>query len=163
MATERKLDLFKGLLPAIDKCDSNWLSKQSPEAQKEFAPVVVLRYASAVDDGPTSLYTLIMVNERVNVDMFDLYKHPDLVYRLMASCGVGKPLRHQWIAGHKRKSETSKSYELLEKHYPEANSRELDILMSKHTKASFSQFMDDCGIPVAEAKEILKDYVKHNS
>ena len=104
---------------------------------------------------------LLMVNELMNVHMFDLYTHPELVYRLLASCGTGKTLKHQWLAGHKRKSENNKAFQLLEKHYPEANDRELDILMSKYTKVSFAKFVDDCGMSV-ESKDIMKDYAKIN-
>jgi hypothetical protein len=154
---ERKLDMFQ-LLRAADQCDGNWFSKQPEDAQKEFAPIVVTRWASTVGDGPESVYMLWMVNERVNVNLFDLHKHPDLVYRLMASCGLGKPLRHIWVAGNKRKNDNNKAYALLQERYPEASDRELNMLMSLYTKESFSQFVNDCGIQAAEAKEILKAY-----
>lgn len=161
LASERKLDIFN-LLAATDKGDTKWLSKQSPEAQKEFAPVVAIRWLSTVSDGPEAYYMLLAVNERVNVNLFDLYKHPVLVFKLMASCGTGKTLRHQWISGHKRKSESNKAYAFLESQNIDLNAKEIDILMGKYTKATFQEFVDGSGLPTADVKEIMKAYNKLN-
>lgn len=156
---DRKLDIF-ALLKAMDKCDGSWFSKQPEDAQKEFAPVVAIRWAATVKDGEYSPLMLSLINERVNAHLFDLYKHPDLVFRLMASCGLGVSLAHQWVAGIKRKADTNKAFEILAKHYPEANDQELDYVMSCHTKASFSEFLSQCGIQPDQAKEIMKSYDK---
>lgn len=156
---ERKLDIFQ-LLRATDQCDGNWFEKQPEDVKKEFAPVVAIRWASTVNDGPEAVYMLWIINERVNVHLFDLNKHPELLYRLMATCGLGKPLRHQWLAPHKRKGEGNKAFELLADYYPEANTDELEFLMSMHTKTSFSQFVNDCGMQPVDAKDIMKSYDK---
>jgi hypothetical protein len=160
LSSERKLDIFK-LLAASDKNDGEWFSKQPQDAQKEFAAPVVLRWGATVNDGLASVFTLLLVNERVNVHLYDLYKHPELTYRLLASCGTGESQRHQWIPPHKKKGASNKAYDLLAKHNLDANSGELELLMSLHTKESFSKFVDECGIPTAEAKEIIKAYVKY--
>lgn len=159
MATERKLDIFE-LLNATDRKRSDWLSKQSMDAQKEFAPVVVLRWAATVNDGREAAHMLWMVNKRVNINMFNLSKHPELVFKLLASCGMGKPLRHAWIAPHKRKSETNKALELLATCHPGANERELAMLLSMHDRKSFSQLVEECGIQADAAKDIMKAYDK---
>lgn len=159
MAAERKLDIFQ-LLRATDRRDGNWFANQSAEAQKEFAPPVVLRWAATVEGGQEGAYMLWMVNENVNVHMYDLYKHPELVYRLIASCGVGKPLKHQWIPAHKRKGGENKAFELLAKMHPDSNDRELEMLMDKYTKETFSELVLDCGFQPADAKAVMKDYDK---
>jgi hypothetical protein len=158
---ERKLDIH-ALLRATDKCDGGWLSRQPPDARKEFAPVVVMRWAATVRNSHEASVMLWLVNERVNVHLFDLYKHPDLVFRLLASCGLGVVLDHQWLAGHKRKAESNKAYAFLAKQYPDANERELKYLMSCHTKLSFSEFLAECGTQPDIAKEIIKAYDKQN-
>jgi hypothetical protein len=156
---DRKLELSP-LLRAIDKRDSDWLSKQPDDARKEFSPVVIQRFVATVDDGPESAVMLWMVNERVNVHLFDLHKHPDLTYRLLASCGLGVLLNHKWLAGPKRKALSNKAYEFLEAHYPDASDSQLEFVMSQHTKKSFSVFLSDCGVQPGDAKDILKAYDK---
>jgi hypothetical protein len=156
---DRKLDVH-ALLRATDKCDGDWLSRQPEDARKEFAPVVALRWAATVKDGHEASVMLWLINERVNVHMFDLYKHPDLVFRLMAACGLGVTLNHQWLSGHRRALTHNKAYQLLADRYPDANARELDFLMSRHTKSSFSDFLGECGIQPDIAKEIMKAYDK---
>lgn len=155
---ERKLELGS-LLRAIDNHDGDWLAKQSDDVKKEFAPLVIQRFVATVD-GPDAPLMLVLVNERVNLHLFDLQRHPDLSYRLLASCGLGKPLKHQWLSGHRRKTESNKAYNLLAKQYPEANDREISFLMSRHTKNSFADLLSECGIQVAEAKEIMQAYDK---
>jgi hypothetical protein len=156
---ERKLDIWD-LLSASDRRKGDWFSKQSPEAQKEFAIPVVMRWAATVDDGIESSYMLMAINDRVNINLYDITKHPELIYRLIASCGLGKKLKHQWIPGIKRKALSSKAYAVLEECYPEANEKELDILMSQYNKKSFATLLDDCGTSAADAKEIMKDFNK---
>lgn len=156
---DRKLDIFS-LLKAMDKRDGDWFSRQPADVQKEFAPVVAVRWAATIKDSPQSDIMLSMVNERVNAHLFDLQKHPDLVFRLMASCGLGASLGHQWLAGHKRNAETNKAFEFMAQYYPDANDRELDYLMSCHTKATFMEFLNGCGVQQGEAKELLKSYDK---
>lgn len=158
---ERKLEL-SALLRAIDNRDGDWFAKQPEDAKKEFAPLVIQRFVATVNDGPEASLMLVLVNERVNLHLFDLHKHPDLAYRLLASCGLGKMLKHQWLAGHKRKAENNKAYDLLAKQYPEANDRELTFLMAQHTKNSFADLLSERGIQAAEAKEIMQAYDKIN-
>ncbi len=159
---ERKLDIFQ-LLRAVDQHKLDWFSKQPEDAQKEFAPPVVLRWGSTVEGAQTAAYMLWLVNERVNVHMYTLYKHPDLIFRLLASCGVGSPQKHLWIPMHKRKGGENKAIEFLATLYPEANDREAEMLMGKHDKKSFSNLLQECGIQPDEAKSLLKEYEKLNA
>jgi hypothetical protein len=156
LPTERKLDIFK-LLNAVDTRNGDWLSEQSEDVRKEFAPPVIMRWVATVTDSRAAIYMLWMVNEQVNVHLFALHQHPDLVYRLLASCGMGRKLSHQWLAGNKRKV-NNKAFALLAQHHPEANERELELLMGLHTAETFRQFVDDCGVQANEAKEMLKAY-----
>src|SRR5690606_18544385 len=89
------LDIFK-LLSASDQRDFEFLSDQTEEARKAFAPVVALRWASAVE-GALSDYAILAANKKANLHFFDISDHPDLQYRLIASTGTGKSLRHYWV------------------------------------------------------------------
>jgi len=88
---ERKLDLFK-LLDAINKKKITYYRELSEEEQKEFAPVVIMRWLSGTkDDGQ-----IVFLNEIVNPFVTDLYKHKELLYMLMTVCTDGKFKKYAW-------------------------------------------------------------------
>lgn len=153
---ERKLDIFE-LLRAVDRRDGDWYAKQPADVRKEFVPLTAQRWVATVEDGKAAPLLLVMVNDYVNVHLFELQHHPELVYRLLALCGAGKRLSHKWFSGTKRKT-TNKAFELLAHHHPEASDRELELLMSLHTKESFTQFVGECGLQADAAKEVIKHY-----
>jgi hypothetical protein len=154
---ERKLDIFD-VLRATDRRDGNWLNQQSDDARKEFTPLVVMRWAATVVDGPESAYMLYMVNERVNCDLYVFYRHPDLVFRLLASCGLGKVKKHQWLAGPTRKPQSNPAFNLLHEQYPEASDGEINLLLSLFDRVSFKQFVDECGVQPDDAKGVMISY-----
>jgi hypothetical protein len=165
LSTEWKLDIFE-LLKAIDKRDKNWLSQQSLESQKAFNPKIVLRWASTVpNNGTEAYYMLFILNERLNVHLWTLQKHPELLYKLFASCGIGKQIKRQWLGDKQTKRENNKAYNLLALHNTNASEKELDMLLSLYTKDTFSEFISECGLQPDVAKETLKAYekLKHNT
>ena len=162
MAAERKLDIFQ-VLRAIDKRDAGWLSRQPPDAQKEFIPTVVLRWAATAEGDNEGAYMLWMVNENVNVNMYALSKHPELIYRLFATCGLGKVLRHQWIAGPKRKGQDNKAAAFLQQLHPDANGREIDMLIGMYDKDTFAKLVSDAGVLPDEVKELKKAFANISS
>lgn len=157
----RKLDIFD-LLGAIDKKDQDFYDRLEVDARKEFAPPVALRWASAIDDGPQSDRMLLFVNERANINYWDISDHPELQYRLLASCGSGKKHRHQWIA-NKAKNKNDKIRNFVGQFYPSASLAEIDMLIGKFTKASFQEFVDVSGLEPKEAKEMVKAYDQYIS
>lgn len=120
-----KLDIFQ-TLAAIDKHDTDFLSRLPEEQSKGFAPPVVLRWASAVS-GEMKDWYLLAVNERANVHFYDVWQHPDLQYRLLASCGFGRKERHEWISG--TKSVTRKRRDFVAKYWPDVNELEASIIL----------------------------------
>jgi hypothetical protein len=157
--SEHDLDIFE-VLAAMDERDSAWLERQSDEARKGFAAPVVLRWASAVGDGPEGEYYLRLVNERVNLGMWNIVDHPELLFRLLSSCGLGVRQRHQWIPPPGRARGSNKARDMLAQFHPTANDKELDLLLSIHTEESFTAFINECGCTAEEAKEALKAYGK---
>ena len=159
MSKARKLDIH-ALLNAVDRRDGDWLSEQPEDARNEFAPLVAMRWATGVTDGVAAAYMLWLINYRVNRHLFDLQKHPDLCFRLLASCGRNKRLSRQWMAGPQRTMGDNKALGLLAEHHPMASETELRILLSLYTRESFADWLADCGIAKDEAKDCLKAYDK---
>lgn len=169
--TEHKLNLFE-MLNALDNNDGDWLSRQSTEDAKEFVPLVVMRWLSALQqDCPQSAYMLLAVNDRVNTGLFSLSQHPELIFRLMASCGLGadrardanrRPVRHQYIKSMTPKYRSKAISAVLLEQFPGANDLELDILLQQLDRPGFAQFLDACGIQPQDAKGLMEAYDKRN-
>ena len=153
------LDIFDEMR-AADKQDLTWLDRQPEELAKTFAAVVAMRWFSTVGDNTGfAPYHLLMTNEMVNVGFWELSKHPELQWRLMAACGLGSVQRHQWIAGSKRKN-TNKLDAFLLGLYPHINDDEIAILKSRFTRDTLKQLLKDTGMPDAEMKPLLDDLKK---
>lgn len=144
---KQELPIFD-LLRAVDRCDGDWLSRQPAEARKAFSPLTAMRWAATVSDSPEAAYMLWMVNDRANAHLFDLApSHPNLVFRLLASCGLDRALRHQWLpGGGRRRVNSNAATSLLAQQYPEASDAELEMLLYQHSRDEFMAFLDACGL-----------------
>ena len=154
-----KLDIFE-TLAAVDRRNTGFYAGLSEDEKKGFAPPVVLRWASGVNDGAASEHYIWLTNERANINFWEIADHPELQYKLLASCGIGSNQRHKWIpmAGKKRKSDRVR--EFLSTFWPDANDRELDILFHKFTEEEFEDFVKFSGCDPEEEKEVLDEYAK---
>lgn len=149
------------LLRAMDRRDADWLAQQPADVRQEFVPLVAMRWATGIPDGAAAVMMLWLINQRVNRHLFDISTgHPDLCYRLLASCGLNKPLRHDWIKGPGQGANENKALRLLATHHPDANDDELHLLLSLHTRETFEQYVLECGMQKDEVKDYLKAYDK---
>ena len=154
-----KLDMFNEVLPAIDRRDMEFYDRLDDDQRKGFAPPVVLRFASALQsDGPLAEHYIWLTNERANIDFFNIWEHPELQFRLMASCGVGRSQRHKWIALPQKKRKADKVTEFISRYWPDANDAELDILLKQFTDESFEEFVQSSGCTPEDEKEVMEAY-----
>ena len=152
---KHKLDIFE-TLAAIDRHDTDYLSKQPEESRKGFASPVVLRWASAAQ-GPARDWYLLAVNERANIHHYEMHQHPDLQYRLLASCGLGKKERHDWIATSKSGEKAKRDFVL--RYYPEANALEISIILQHLAEGdNLAEFLNGTGLQNDEIKKIKKAF-----
>ncbi|RYD85319.1 MAG: hypothetical protein EOP84_02890 [Verrucomicrobiaceae bacterium] len=155
---QHKLDIFD-VLGGIDRRDFEFLARQDAETRKGFAPPVVLRWASSIK-GEAQDYMLLMVNARANPDFYAITDHPELQYRLMASCGLNMRPRHEWIAMPTRARSASALHDFLGTYWPEANDAEIDLLIRQFNRESFEEFVRSCGLAPADEKDALATYDK---
>ena len=154
-----RLDI-RETLRRIDRRDFGYFDSLSEDERKGFAPPVVLRWASAVaSEGETHLW---LVNEIANVHYHDLYQHPELQYKLMASCGSGVTRRHEWIPGVKPPKKRSPVMTFLEHLQPSASDFELDLLYANLTETELRTMLDDCAIEARQAKIVLSAFKKES-
>jgi hypothetical protein len=155
-----KLDVGE-VQAAIERRDFEYLDRKTEEQRKGFAAPVMMRFASALaGGGDFADLKLLLVNERANVNFYDIHQHPELQYRLLASCGIGTGRRSLWIDMPKRKISASGVHKFLSKYWPDANADELNILLGQFTRETFHEFVHGCGLEPKAASEIVEAYDK---
>lgn len=137
MSKTPMLDMFKRVLPAADIRNKKFLESLTEEELKGFAPWLVMRYLSSAESANREIieHYLIMTNELVNKNFSDLKHDPDLLWKLMSIVGIGKSIKHPYIApgkGKKKKSNAFKAW--LHDQYPYFSEEEIDIWFSNITK-----------------------------
>lgn len=159
----RKLDIFD-LLKNIDKRNQDFYKQLTDEQIKEFAPSVAMRWASSASNDELSDIMLVLINERVNINFWDIYDHPELQYRLMASSGVGKVLRHQWIPqSPKKEKDEAKVKDFIQTFWKDADENEIEIIINQFDKNSFEDFVFQSGLEDKDAKDMIKSYGRWTS
>jgi hypothetical protein len=145
MATKAPmLDMFKRVLPALDTRNKALYGNLSEEEMKGFSPWLVQRYLSSAESANNAIieHYLIMTNEIVNVN-FSEVKDPEMTWKLMSMVGIGKSLKHPYIApgGGKRKKKNAFRTWLREQ-YPHLDDQELDIWIDNLDKKSAKDMLE---------------------
>lgn len=163
MNKERELTLFD-LSSAIDQRDMNWLASQSDDVRKEFVPLVAMRWATYVRGGTEAGYMLWLINQRVNHHLFapGMSQHPDLIFRLLASCGLqGGTLSRTYIKS-RQVGNAKLLIDLLAEQHPMATNAELRMLLSLCRRDDIRIAATDSGRSEDQIKDCLKVYDKLN-
>lgn len=145
MATKAPmLDMFKRVLPALDIRNKSLYENLTEEEMKGFSPWLVQRYLSSAESANNAIieHYLIMTNEIVNVN-FSEVKDPEMTWKLMSMVGIGKSLKHPYIApggGKRKKKNAFRSW--LREQYPHLDDQELDIWISNLDKKSAKDMLE---------------------
>ena len=145
MATKAPmLDMFKRVLPALDTRNKTLYENLTEEEMKGFSPWLVQRYLSSAESANNAIieHYLIMTNEIVNVN-FSEVKDPEMTWKLMSMVGIGKSLKHPYIApggGKRKKKNAFRSW--LREQYPHLDDQELDIWISNLDKKSAKDMLE---------------------
>jgi len=151
---EHKLDLFKVVLPALDRRNKNFYRDASVEEQRELGKLIwaLTRWMSHTKNNTE--HHLLMVNDAINQWSSDLKGHPELQWKLLAVCGFGSSQMHQWIAPPKGVKKNKLETAILSL-MPLLNDDELDVFMAINTNESLTLFFKDHGLSDKEISEIL--------
>jgi len=154
-----KLDIFR-TLDNIDHRNYDFYAELNDDEKKAFASFVIMRWMSgAPDQGGLHSFYLQTTNELVNKNLWDLKDHDELIWGLMASCGVGKRQQHKWIKGPSR-GVKSKIDAVLKEYFQGVNETELRIIKKNMTPDQFRRMLIDYAMPEKEEKELVKQYKK---
>lgn len=142
------------VLNAIDRRDYNWYSNLPDEQKKKWSSWLFLRYASSVK-GSGAEDALLNTNEFVNKHYVDLYKHEELMWKLMCLTGTGKKQYHEWIKAPNSKKKTDKVSEFVSELYPHLKSDEVELFQILNSVSDIEQLAQDAGKSQEEINEIF--------
>ncbi len=150
-----KLGLRNELLQ-FDTKNRGFYDELTDEERKKFSTYLMLKYGANVD-GPSDLqeWYLRATNDRVNINFFDLGKHPKLQWLLCTTVSPDMGAqRHYWQAS-KKKEGNNKIYKLLAEQYPSMKVKDLELLAASASKEELSEFCRNLGMTDKEIKKVL--------
>lgn len=121
---------IKNEMAMFDLKDRGFYDSLDETERKKFGPFLMIRFGSTVQGSPElQEWFLRATNERLNVNFFDLHKHPALQWLLCTTVSPGMGVMyHEWIAPKKRTSEGSKVHKFIRKLYPDLKEDEIALL-----------------------------------
>jgi len=159
-----KIDMFKELLPALDRRDFKFYANLTDEQKKSFAGIVAMRYLSVVSDKNLKLceYHINMVNEAANRHFWnsEMQKHKELQYLTLAVSGIGEKQHHQWIKGPVTRKKKNKIMQLLSEFYPTANDAELQMFFDMNKEEDIIGIAKRLGYQDEQIRDLKKELKK---
>jgi len=146
---------IKRELAAVDSRDHKFYDELTVEEQKSLSPYVLMRYISNVDSNDREIqeWFVEMTNELVNKNHWQLSKdHKPLLWKLMASVGIGKRFYHPYLAQGK-KEKIIKIEKLIAELNPAMKLEEVKMLAALMTKEDIKELFDNMGFDKKQRKE----------
>lgn len=140
------------VLLAIDKNDTGFFNRLKKSQKEEITKKIwlMMKYCSAVD-GSADHHYLEWTNELVNVDYMKLINHPELQWKMMTICGIGKRQNHFLPTSvHGKKDSTDN---ILHDVFPQLNLDEIKILVDTNDR---TELVEWCTLHGYEEKDIAK-------
>jgi hypothetical protein len=139
-----KLDIATEMR-AFDTKDRGFYDSLTEEERKKFSTFLMLKWGPNVE-GSTELqeWYLRVHNDRVNMNFFDLGRHPKLQWLLCTtvSPGLGSK-RHYWIKT--QKGEGRRAHKFIESQWPHLSNAEVDLMASLNTIEQLRELARDLG------------------
>jgi hypothetical protein len=145
---------LKEMLGAMDRKDFDWYSKLSEEKKKAWSSWLSLRYASSAK-GKDKEELLLNTNEFVNKYYKDLFKYPELLWKLFCLTSTGKSQFHEYIKPPNSKVKTDKVSQFILRMFPHMKSDEIDLFRSLNSIDDIKQMAKDFGLTDKELDEVF--------
>lgn len=144
----------------IDKRNISFYDNLSTDEKKSLPLYPLLRWISSVEGSSFIQEYYIQMANDVNKIFWDLSRYPELQWKLLANCGIGKKQKHKWISKTKGVSKTPLIDNILYELYPDANYEEIEIVKGKLTKERFDELCAMFGIQKSELKKYKDEFKK---
>lgn len=142
----------------FDLKNRDFWSELTDEERKKFSTYVMMRWGASVEgNADFQEWYLRSCNERVNVNFFDLNKHPQLQWLLCTTVSPGMGThRHYWQGSKKKEGEgNSKVRKFYAELRPELRDDELDLLAQINDLKSTKVYAKQMGMSDADIKKRL--------
>lgn len=154
-----RLDI-REVLAQLDRRSMRYFEELTEAEQKAFEPYVVMRFLSAAgedEDLDLTHYQISSVNAVANRHYSVVSRHPELQWKLLASCGLGTKRYHPWVPPGKRGRRTNRLDDLLRRFAPMASPGEIAILKRVNAPADLLALAEDYALPESDLREIRRD------
>ena len=148
---EYKVDIFD-VLNRISCGEKDIWEKFSDEERKAISPLIVMRWLS----GTGNARQIVYINTLVNHLIFACSKHPDLLFKLMASCTDKRPARYQWIGQKKAGPSKKLSIKVLQQYY-NYSQREAQSVINLLNKDDIIKMSESLGWEKDEIAKLRKE------
>lgn len=148
MATNKHVDLFKDMIPAVDMGLKELWDAATPEGQKEIKGDLwnLARYISNVKSSNRDIqeHFLLTVNEFYNKNWNSIKGHPKLQWMTLCACSheSKKTFYHEYIP---LKRQRNKKEEFLANLYPNMKYSDIETLSAITTEKEIKDYCDGLG------------------
>jgi hypothetical protein len=165
-----KLDMFKDVLPAVNRKDRDFWDRCSDDEKKSIAPIVVQRWLSSVcrgfntEDSVETGNNLIFINEIINkIGLYNIPSsqdrdHKKLQWLMLTVVGNGKAsTKHSWVpfAGN---SETPLLDAAIRKKWTNIGTQEFKMIRNTISEEQLIDLCKDLAYDDKDIKKTVKEF-----
>ena len=158
-----KLDLFRQVLPALDRKDKFYYGNLSPEEQDSISPWLLMRWMTSASNNNDQPHYVFSVNDIVNNNFScmsprksaGIKGHEELQWMLLSICGTGRSPNRKFISPAKG-TVKNKIEEAVLSFFPNLRDHEIELFLQINNEDELVQFFRDNGLDDKAIKEIFK-------
>ena len=141
----------------FDRKNRKFYDELTNEERKKFSTYLMLRYGASVEgNADLQEWYLLATNERMNINFFDLGKHPKLQWLLATAVSPGMGTqRHYWQGAKKKEGSNSKAVKFITQLYPHMKQDEVELLADINTTKELKELAKQSGWADQDIKKAL--------
>lgn len=143
-------------MAAFDHKDRQFYDSFTDEERKKFSTYLMLKWGSSVQGSPDlQEYYLRAMNENVNINFFDLARHPKLQWLLCTTVSPGLGVQKHWFPKSSGRTKQSKALKFLRSIRPVDKLCDLEILAQLNDQQYFENLAREYGWSDKEIRDFF--------
>lgn len=144
-------------MAALDQKNREFYDDLSDDERKKFSTYLMLKWGAGVEGDPDlQEYYLRATNENVNVNFFDLGRHPKLQWLLSTSASPGLGRQRHYFVKPSKGSGSNPCLKFLTKMYPTHKLSDLELLVQLNDQRYFEDLARKHGWSEEEIRNFFK-------